>query len=120
MGEIEDNSNLRQSILNLTFKNVNALYAAYMPFLKNGGLFVPTNKHYELGDEVFLLLTLMEEPERMPVAGRVVWITPTGAEGNRAVGIGIQFSEQDDSRARRRIEDYLAGMLGSERMTHTM
>ena len=120
MPEKHDFPNLRQSILNLTIKNTNALYAAFMPFLKNGGLFIPTNKRYELGDEVFILLTLMDEPERMPIAGRVVWITPSGAESDRAVGIGIQFSDQDDGRARRKIEDYLVGQLASDRTTHTM
>ena len=77
----------RQGILSLSIKDKNALYAAYMQYVKNGGLFIPTNKQYKLGDEVFMLLTLMEESERIPVAGKVVWITPMGSEGNRAAGI---------------------------------
>jgi type IV pilus assembly protein PilZ len=91
-----------------------------MPFVKNGGLFIPTTKRYEIGDELFLLLRLMDEPERLPVAGKVVWVTPPGAEGNRAVGVGVQFSDQDKGAARRRIEDYLGGLLASDRPTHTM
>lgn len=110
----------RQGILSLTIKDKNALYAAYMQFVKNGGLFIPTNKKYRLGDEVFMLLTLMEESERIPVAGKIIWITPVGAEGNRATGIGVQFSEQDDGMARNKIETYLAGALKSDRPTHTM
>jgi type IV pilus assembly protein PilZ len=110
----------RQGILSLTIKDKNALYAAYMNFVKNGGLFIPTNKRYQLGDEVFMLLTLMEESERIPVAGKVVWITPVGAEGNRAAGIGVQFSDQDGGVARNRIEGYLAGALQSDRPTHTL
>lgn len=110
----------QQRILSFVIKDKNALYAAFMPFIKNGGLFIPTSKRYRIGDEIFLLLRLMDEPERIPVAGRVVWVTPAGAEGNRAVGVGIQFSEQDKGVARRKIEDYLAGMLTSERPTHTM
>lgn len=110
----------RQGILSLTIKDKNALYAAYMPFIKNGGLFIPTNKAYHLGDEVFMLLTLMDEPERMPVAGKVIWITPKGAEGGRAAGIGVQFSEQDGGAARSKIETYLAGLMNADRSTHTM
>ncbi|MCG8429338.1 MAG: PilZ domain-containing protein [Chromatiales bacterium] len=110
----------RQGILSLTIKDKNALYAAYMQFIKNGGLFIPTSKKYKLGDEVFMLLTLMEETERIPVAGKVIWITPIGAEGNRAAGIGVQFSDQDGGVARGKIETYLAGALQSERPTHTM
>ena len=51
-------SNARQGILSLAVKDKAALYSAYMPFVKNGGIFVPTPKRYFLGDEVFLLLTL--------------------------------------------------------------
>jgi type IV pilus assembly protein PilZ len=109
----------RSGILSLTIKDKAVLYAAYMPFIQNGGLFIPTNKPYNLGDEVFLLLNLMDESEKIPVAGKIVWITPKGAQGNRAAGIGVQFNDQDDV-ARKKIENYLAGSLQSDRPTHTM
>lgn len=109
----------RSGILSLTIKDKAVLYAAYMPFVKHGGLFIPTNKTYKLGDEVFMLLNLMDEPEKIPVAGKVVWVTPKGAQGNRAAGIGVQFSDQDNT-AVSKIETYLAGSLESERPTHTM
>jgi type IV pilus assembly protein PilZ len=109
----------RQGILSLTIKDKAVLYSAYMPFLENGGLFVPTNKKYSIGDEVFMLLTLMDDPEKIPIAGRVVWVTPAGAQGNRQAGVGIQFSEQDAS-ANAKIENHLGGALNSERQTHTM
>ena len=108
----------RNGILSLTIKDKSVLYAAYMPFIRNGGLFIPTNKNYKLGDEVFMLLNLMEEPEKIPVAGKVVWITPKGAQGNRAAGIGVQFNDGDNT-ARNKIETYLAGALKSDRPTHT-
>ena len=110
----------RQGILSLTIKDKSALYAAYMPFVKGGGLFIPTKKDYKLGEEVFMLLTLMEETEKLPVAGRIVWVTPQGAQGNRAAGIGVQFSDQDDGAVRNKIEGFLAGALESDRPTHTM
>jgi len=110
----------RQRILSFVIKDKQALYAAYMPFIRNGGLFIPTTKRYNLGEELFLLLQLMDEKDRIPVAGRVVWITPLGAEGNRQVGVGIQFSDQDKGDARRKIEEYLAGGLEADRPTHTM
>ena len=115
-----DLARARQGILSLTIKDKNALYAAYMQYIKNGGLFIPTNKQYKIGDEVFMLLTLMEETERVPVAGKVVWVTPMNSEGNRATGIGVQFSDQDGGIARNKIETYLAGALSSNRPTHTM
>ncbi|NKN34664.1 PilZ domain-containing protein [Marichromatium bheemlicum] len=110
----------QQRILNFAIRDKSALYASFMPYIKNGGLFIPTTKRYQLDDEIFLLLQLMDETDRIPVAGRVVWITPPGAGGNRSVGVGVQFSDQDKGAARRKIEEYLAGMLNSERPTHTM
>lgn len=109
----------KSGIMTLTIKDKAVLYAAYMPFVRNGGLFIPTTKPYKLGEEVFILLSLMEEADKIPVAGKVVWITPRGAGGNRAAGIGIQFNDQDDT-ARRKIETYLAGSEKSDRPTHTM
>jgi type IV pilus assembly protein PilZ len=90
-----------------------------MPFITDGGLFIPTNKQYQLGDEVFMLLKLMDEPEKIPVAGKVIWVTPKGAQGNKVAGIGVQFTG-DDNIARNKIETFLAGALKSDRVTHTM
>jgi type IV pilus assembly protein PilZ len=101
-------------------KDRNALYTAYMPFLKGGGLFIPSNKPYCLGDEVFMLLTLLDSKEKIPVAGHVVWITPQDAPRGRAPGIGIQFSAKDADTARTKIETLLIGQLQSDRPTHTM
>ena len=110
----------RQGILSLTIKDKSALYAAYMPFVRNGGLFIPTNKSYGLGDEVFMLLTLMNDTERLPIAGKIIWISPAGSQGNRATGIGVQFSPQDKGTTRNKIETHLAGAMKADRITHTM
>ena len=107
----ESRPNSRNGILSLTIKDKAVLYSAYMPFLQHGGLFVP--------DEAFMLLTLMDEAEKIPISGRVVWVTPRGAQGNRTAGIGVQFSEQDAA-ANAKIENHLAGSLSSDRPTHTM
>lgn len=112
---------VRQGVLSLTIKDKGALYAAYMPFVTNGGLFIPTNKDYQIGDEVFILLKLMEESEKLPVAGKVIWVTPKAAQGNRVAGIGIQFAEDPEGKeVRKKIETYLGGALKSDRSTHTM
>ena len=111
---------VRPGVLSLTIKDKNALYAAYMPYVKGGGLFVPTTRSYKLGDEVFMLLTLMDGREKIPVAGKVIWVTPSGAQGARTAGIGIQFNEKDSGAARAKIETVLAGALKSDRPTHTM
>jgi len=109
-----------QGILSLNIKDKSALYAAYMPYVQNGGLFIPTNKKYSLGDEVLMLLTLMDDKERLPVAGKIIWVTPHGAQSNKAAGIGVQFSVQDNGTTRNKIEGFLAGALQADRPTHTM
>ncbi|SDK15949.1 PilZ domain-containing protein [Microbulbifer yueqingensis] len=108
-----------RGILTLKIQDKSVLYAAYMPFVKNGGLFLKTDKPYNLGDEVFLLLNLMDEPDKVPVACKVVWITPAGAQGNRSPGVGLQFTDKDNL-AQSKIETYLAGSLESSRPTHTL
>jgi type IV pilus assembly protein PilZ len=107
-------------ILTLNLKDKSALYVSYMPFIKNGGLFIPTGKEYRLGDEVFILLTLLDNAERLPVAGKVVWVTPKAAQGKRVQGIGVQFSTQDGGVTQKKIEAILAGALGADRPTHTL
>lgn len=111
----------RPSVLSLNISSKSALYAAYMPFIANGGLFVPTNRKYELGDEVFLLLQLMDDPSKHPVAAKVVWLTPAGAQGGKTEGVGLQFSADESGKVLRgRIETILAGLIGSSRPTHTL
>ena len=106
-------------ILTLVIKGKAELYQSYMPYLKNGGLFAPTSKPYEIGDDVFMLVDLPDEAEKMPVVGSVVWVTPKGAQGNKIPGVGIHFNGEDDSIVRK-IETMLVGSLESGKPTHTM
>lgn len=111
----------RPSVLSLPIKEKAALYAAYMPFITNGGIFVPTNKAYKIGDEIYLILTLMDDPAKYPIAGKVAWVTPAGAGNGKAQGIGVQFSvDESGQRAKLRIEELLGAALRSSRATHTL
>jgi type IV pilus assembly protein PilZ len=110
----------KPGVLSLAIKEKAALYAAYMPFIKGGGLFIPTNKGFKIGDEVFMLLSLVDDPVKLKVVGQVIWITPV-TQGNRPQGIGVQFSDKDGGvEARNKIEALLGGALKSARPTHTM
>jgi len=111
----------RPSVLSLNINSKSALYAAYMPLLRNGGIFIPTTRGYSIGDDVFMLLSLMDDPAKLPIAGTVVWITPAGAQNSKAQGIGVQFkSDESGAEARRRIESLLGGVMQSGRPTHTI
>jgi len=116
----DDNGHGRPSVLSLNIKERSALYAAYMPQLKRGGIFIPTSKPYRIGDEVFLLLNIPHDPNKIPVAGQVVWVTPANNQGNKTPGVGVQFSDDESGvAARKRIEALLAGLIDSPRPTHT-
>jgi type IV pilus assembly protein PilZ len=111
----------RPGVLSLNIREKAALYAAYMPFLRGGGIFIPTSRQYQIGEEVFMLLSLMDDPNRIAVQGKVVWITPEGVQGNRTQGIGVQFTQDDTGGAAcATIERILGESLASPRPTHTM
>ncbi len=111
----------RAGMLSLAIKEKTALFAAYMPHIKGGGLFIPTNRPYQMGDQVYMLLTLMDEANKLPISGRVVWITPAGSQGNRQQGIGVQFDDTEGATAvRLKIEGILGNAMKSTRQTHTM
>lgn len=111
----------RPGVLSLSIRERSALFAAYMPFVKGGGVFIPTNRPYSLGDEVFMLLQLMDDPTRIAVSGKVIWITPAESHGGRIQGVGVQFSANEAGiQARTKIEGLLGGALQSNRTTHTM
>ncbi len=93
---------------------------SYMPFIQGGGLFVPTQKDYSLGDEMFLLVTIMDEPEPTQISGKVVWVSPPGALGNRPRGVGVQFMGDDAHHTVRLIESKLGASISLTRSTHTM
>src|SRR5438046_10575473 len=111
----------RPGVLSLNIRERAALYAAYMPFLRGGGIFIPTPRQYQLGEEVFMLLSLMDDPNRIAVQGKIVWLTPEGVQGNRTHGIGVQFSQDDTgAAAKATIEQILGQTMASSRPTHTM
>jgi type IV pilus assembly protein PilZ len=111
----------RPSVVQLVFRDKNALYAAYIPIMAEGGIFVPTTREYRLGEDVYLLLTLPDDPQRYPVAGKVGWITPANASGGRTQGVGVRFPTDEKTRALKlKIEEILGTMVSSSKPTQTL
>lgn len=111
----------RPSVIQLAIKEKAALYAAYIPLFSDGGIFVPTDRDYKLGDDVYVLLSLPEDPQRYPVAGKVAWVTPARAAGSRTRGVGIRFPADEKSKLlKHKIEEALGAHLASERPTQTI
>lgn len=112
---------VRPSVIQLSIKEKGALYAAYIPLFADGGIFIPSSRDYRLGDDVYVLLSLPNDTQRYPVAGKVAWITPAKASGSRSQGIGICFpADQKSQQLKLKIEDILGASLGSERATQTI
>ena len=111
----------RPGAISLNIKEKSILYAAYMACIKGGGIFIPTARSYKPGDEIFMLISLMDDPSKLPVAGKVIWVTPPGCHGNRVQGVGVQFKDDESgAQARVRIETLLSGQLQANRPTHTL
>ena len=114
-------SNPRPSVVQLAIKEKGALYAAYIPLFTEGGMFIPTTREYQLGEDIYVLLSLPDDTQRYPIAGRVAWVTPPRAAGNRTQGVGIQFPKDEKSRQLKfKIEEILGAHLASERPTQTI
>ncbi len=112
---------VRPTVIQLSIKEKGALYAAYIPIFTEGGIFVPSSKSYRLGQDVYVLLTLPDDAQRYPIAGKVAWITPPHATGARTQGIGIRFPNDEKSvLLKKRIEEILGAHLGSDRPTQTV
>ncbi|MCW5668277.1 MAG: PilZ domain-containing protein [Hydrogenophaga sp.] len=111
----------RPSVIQLSIKEKAALYAAYIPLFADGGIFIPSSREYRLGDDVYVLLSLPDDPQRYPVAGKVAWVTPAKAQGARTQGVGIRFPADEKSRQLKlKIEEILGSSLGSDRATQTL
>lgn len=111
----------RPGVFTLVIRSKSALYAAWMPLLKHGGIFLPSNRSHSLGEEVLILLTLLDDPNKIPLQGTVAWINPAHSAGNRPQGIGVQLHDGEVARElRKKVEGLLAGALQSSRPTHTI
>ncbi len=111
----------RPSVIQLVFREKGALYAAYIPIFSEGGLFVPTTREYKLGEDIYLLLSLPDDPQRFPVAGKVAWITPANASGGRTQGVGVRFPNDEKSRQLKiKIEEVLGTSISSSKPTQTL
>ena len=111
----------RPSVIQLVFREKGALYAAYIPLFGDGGLFVPTTRDYKLGEDIYLLLSLPDDSQRYPVAGKVGWITPANASGGRTQGVGVRFPSDEKTRLLKQlIEDLMGTSIQSSKPTQTI
>lgn len=103
------------SLLSYTFVNEQTLYAAYMPFIQGGGLFIRVKPSEEmtlqLGDTVALEITLPNDTSIYKTSGRVVWITPVGAQGGRPAGYGVALLGEEGTTLKNKIVKQISALL---------
>ena len=111
----------RPAVLQLRMDTPLDLYQAYISVFYEGGLFVQTRRDYQLGDDLFGLLTLPQDPKRHPLIGRVAWITPANSPNGRPQGVGVRFSaDARGATLKNTIETALGSLLGSKRTNDTV
>ncbi len=94
-------------VLMYEIKDPLELNLSYMPFVKQGGLFIPTVETLSLGDRVMVELALPDKKEPLKFLGKVIWITPKNALHHVLPGVGVQFSGTNAEAIRNEIEAHL-------------
>ena len=83
------------------------LNLSYMPFITNGGLFVPSFESYPLGADVEISLQLPNQKEPLKIEGNIVWITYKNALHHVLPGVGVQFTGKNAPTVKSQIENML-------------
>ncbi len=95
------------------------LQASYMPFVQGGGLFVPSRQEVKMGEEVFVLATLRNQAQKIPLTGKVIWLSHKQV-GNKPQGFAIQLSGEKGIYYKMEAEKLLAGSMSSDHPSFTM
>ena len=87
------------------------LQASYMGYVQGGGLFVPSKQKVKMGQEIFILATLPEQSQKIPLTGKV---------GFKPQGFAIQLSGDKGIYYKAEAERILAGSMSLDRPSYTM
>jgi type IV pilus assembly protein PilZ len=110
----------RPGVLQLHLETPMDLYYAYIPLFTDGGLFVQTSRAYQLGEQLFGLLTLPQDATGYPLVGQVAWITPANSPTGRPQGIGLRFAADGHGAVlKEKIETALGPLLASKHTNYT-
>ena len=110
-------------MLNLRLEGKPVIYASYMSFIEYGGVFVPTNDTFKMGEEIMLMLELVGQAntEKFLIPTKVCWINSNPSAAGRPKGIGLAFGTDEQSvKAKNAFEALLSGVLNNERPTYTL
>ena len=110
-------------VLQLRLESKPVIYASYMSFLEYGGVFLPTDDKFKMGEEILLVLELvgLGKTEKIFIKTNVCWINANPSASGRPKGIGLAFGSDDSGlKAKTIFENILSGLLHNERPTYTL
>lgn len=110
-------------VLQLRLESKPVIYASYMSFLEYGGVFLPTDDKFDMGEEILLVLELvgLGKTEKIFIKTNVCWINANPSASGRPKGIGLAFGSDDSGlKAKTIFENILSGLLHNERPTYTL
>ena len=110
-------------VLQLRLESKPVIYASYMSFLEYGGVFLPTDDKFDMGEEILLVLELvgLGKTEKIFIKTNVCWINANPSASGRPKGIGLAFgSDESGLKAKTIFENILSGLLHNERPTYTL
>ena len=68
--------------IEIKFGDTGALIKSYMINVSNGGLFIKTDKPFNLDTLILLKFSLPDDPDSIEIEGKVVWSNPKGGKDN--------------------------------------
>lgn len=95
------------------------LQASYMPYINGGALFISTKQPVKMGEEVFVLATLPNQSQKIPLTGKVVWISYKQT-GMKPQGFAIQLAGEKGIYYKNEAEKLLAGSMSADLPSFTM
>ncbi len=108
-------------MISISLKDKPTVYYSYMPFFAHGGFFVPTSDPFKMGDEVLLMVDLLDHPDKFILRTHVAWINQNRTSNGQSQGIGLAFGDDETAiKCRMYVEEQLPGLLHTDRATYTM
>lgn len=120
MKKVSSFSKLNAKVIRIQIADMRALYQAYMPFIEGCGIFHESDQSFNLGEEVFVFLSLPDDLGRFACAGEVVWLNPPSKAMKRVPGIGIKLRGRDVENIHDTIEKGLGKNLNTGLPTATL
>ena len=119
---MSDTPQIRVKPQSITITDKKELYRCYMPFIKNGGLFIPFNEEVgpnqvSPGQNILIIFSMLENRAKTPINGKVVWISKGGIQK----GYGVTLGDSPPMKAlKENIEISIVDMVRKKEPTYTI